>query len=391
MPDVHALLGPSSAHRWLVCTPSARLEESSGAGADDTGSEYAREGTLAHRLGELLLRERWEGAEVAADLEEVRRDPLYSASMGEYIDGYTVFVEERMQEAFTRCADPHIAIEQVVKLDEYIPESFGTADCLILSDGLLDVIDLKYGAGVRVEAEDNTQMLIYALGCYLALEWLYPITTVRMTIFQPRMGNISTAEIPVDQLLTWAEDYLKPRAALAWKGEGEFHPDAHACRWCKIAATCRARAEYQMQLAGEDFKPPAELTTEELAQVLSRLPDMLNWAEKVKAHTLNAALNEGVKFPGFKLVAGKSSRRYGDQNAVAAELRRAGYKAGDIYKPKELLGITAMEKLVGKARFEELVGEYLVKPDGAPALVPESDKRPELNTAAAAAQDFEEE
>lgn len=387
MPDAHALLGPSSAHRWMACPPSARLEE----GIEDKGSEYAQEGTLAHRMAELLLRERWEGADIDADLAAVQADPLYSASMGEYIDSYVAFIEERMAEARTRCADPRIFIEQVVNLEEYIPESFGTADAIILADGFMDVVDLKFGAGVPVSAEGNAQMRIYALGCYLALSWAYQIDTIRMTIYQPRLDSVSTATMDRWALLDWADQELKPRAALAWAGAGDFCPGEHQCRWCKVAATCRARAEYQLELAAHDFAPPPTLATEEVADILTRLPDLLAWAKQVEAYALDAALNEGRTFPGYKVVAGRSNRKYADEDAIAKALRKAGYKVADIYKPKELLGITAMEKLVGKKRFTELAGSYIIKPEGAPVLVPVTDKRPELNTAAQAADDFKEE
>lgn len=387
MPDRHALLGPSSAHRWMVCTPSARLEE----GLVDKGSEYAQEGTLAHRLGELLLRQRWEGADITADLAAVEADPLYSAAMREHMEGYVAFIEERMAEARTRCADPIIAIEQQLDLSEYVPEGFGTADCVIIADRLMDVIDLKYGAGIPVSAEDNPQMEQYGLGCLLAFLMFYDITEVRMTIYQPRLDSVSTATRTTAELLTWAEDVLKPKAALAWEGAGDFNPGEHQCKWCKIAATCRARAEHQLQLAAYDFAQPPTLTPEEVADVLTRLPDLLAWADQVKAYAMDAAINKGQRFPGFKVVEGRSNRKYTNEHAIFLRLKKAGYSAADLYKPKELLGITAMEKLVGKKHLGELVGGLIEKPAGAPTLVPASDKRPELNTAAQAAEDFKEE
>lgn len=387
MPELHALLGPSSAHRWMVCTPSARLEE----GLVDKGSEYAQEGTLAHRLGELLLRQRWEGADIATDLAAVEADPLYSAAMREHMEGYVAFIEERVAEARTRCADPRVFIEQTVRFDDYVPEGFGTADCIILADGLMDVIDLKYGAGVPVSAEDNPQMRIYGLGCYLALSWVYQIDNVRMTIYQPRLDSISTDAMTSEDLLAWADTELKPKAALAWEGTGDFNPGEHQCKWCKIAATCRARAEHQLQLAAYDFAQPPTLTPEEVADVLTRLPDLLAWADQVKAYAMDAAINKGLRFPGFKVVEGRSNRKYTNEHAIFLRLKKAGYPAAELYKPKELLGITAMEKLVGKKHLEELVGGLIEKPAGAPTLVPETDKRPELNTAAQAAEDFKEE
>lgn len=387
MPDAHALLGPSSAHRWLACPPSARLEE----GLEDQGSDYAREGTLAHRLGELRLRERWEAPkDRSQDFEEVRSDPMYSATMSEHIDAYVSFVEERMAEAKTRCGDPRIFIEQTIRYEEYAPEAFGTADCIILADGLMDVVDFKYGKGVPVSAEDNPQMKLYALGCYLALSWAYEIHTIRMNIFQPRLDSVSTAEISCEDLLAWAEKELKPRAALAWEGKGDFAPGAETCRWCKAAPICRARADHQLELAKYDFAQPATLTAEEVADILRRLPDLKAWAEQVEAYAQDAAVNNGETIPGFKVVEGRSNRKYEDEDAIAKALRKAGFKVADIYKPKALLGITAMEKLVGKQTLEKLAGQYIIKPPGAPTLVPETDKRPAINTAAQAAEEFKE-
>ena len=387
MPDVHALLGPSSAHRWMVCTPSARLEE----GLVDKGSEYAQEGTLAHRLGELLLRRRWEGADIAADLATVEADPLYSAAMREHMEGYAAFIEERVAEARTRCNDPRVFIEQTVRFDDYVPEGFGTADCIILADGLMDVIDLKYGQGNPVSAKDNPQMRIYGLGCYTALSWAFQIDAIRMTIYQPRLDSVSTDTMTKEDLLAWADTELKPKAALAWEGAGDFCPGEHQCKWCKIAATCRARAELQLQLAAYDFAQPPTLTPEEVADVLTRLPDLLAWADQVKTYAMDAAIKKGLRFPGFKVVEGRSNRKYTNEHAIFLRLKKAGYASADLYKPKALLGITAMEKLVGKKHLEELVGGLIEKPAGAPTLVPESDTRPELNTAAQAAEDFKEE
>lgn len=386
MPDRHALLGPSSAHMWMACPPSARLGES----FEDQGSEYAEEGTLAHRIGELLLRKRWERADITADLEAAQADPLYSGEMGECTETYAVFVEERMAEAKSRCGDPRIFIEQTVKFDEYVPEGFGTSDAIIISDGLMDVLDLKYGKGVPVSAEGNPQMRLYALGGYLALSWAYEISTIRMNIFQPRLDSISTATITRAELLDWAENELKPRAALAWEGKGEFCPGAETCRWCRAAPLCRAHRDYQLEIARREFADPPLLSPDEVAEVMNRLPALLAWADKVKEYALDAALNHREQFPGYKVVEGRSNRKYADQDSIAAVLRKAGYKVADIYKPHELLGLTAMEKLVGKKRFTELAGDYIIKPEGAPTLVPEADKRPPINTAAKAAEDFKE-
>lgn len=362
----------------------------------DQDSEYAREGTLAHRLGELRLRAKYEGldlygSEGGPQLQEVVNDPLYSATMSEHIDAYVDFIGERFAEAKTRCNDPRLFIEQRICYEEYAPDGFGTADCIILADGIMDVVDLKYGKGVPVSAENNPQMKIYGLGGYLALSWAYGIHTVRMTIFQPRLDNVSTAEISVEDLLTWAEIELKHKALLAWEGGGDFAPGEDTCRWCKAAPTCRARADYQLGIARYEFTQPELLTPEDIADVLRRLPGLQKWAEQVAAYAQDAALNHGASIPGFKLVEGRSNRKYSDEDATAKALRKAGFKVGDIYKPKELLGITAMERLVGKKALEAIAGQYIIKPEGKPTLVPEEDKRPAINTAAQAAHDFKEE
>lgn len=384
MPSDHALLGPSSAHRWLSCTPSARLEE----GLPDTGSSYATEGTLAHRLGELLLRAEYEGADITEELAEVQADPQYSPAMMEHMEGYAAFVAERYADAKSHCPDPRLYVEQRIDVSEYVPDGFGTTDCVIIADGLMDVIDLKYGAGIPVSAEDNPQMKIYALGCLLAFSLFYEITAIRMTIYQPRLDSISTAVIDRDKLEAWAEQFLKPRAAQAYAGEGPFAPGEMPCKWCKAGATCKARAEYQLELAAKDFQDAALMDNDEIAEVLERLPGLLAWAKQVKDYAEDAAINHGEKFPGFKVVEGRANRRYVNEGAIARRLKKAGFATADIYKPKELLGITAMEKLVGAKKLAELVGGLIEKPAGSPTLVPMSDKRPELNSAAKAAADF---
>lgn len=384
MPDVHALLGPSSAAMWMACPPSARLGEN----IADTGSNYAREGTLAHRIGELLLREKWEDRDISEDMAAAQTEPLYSASMLEYMRAYADFVEERMAEAKAQCADPHILIEQRISFTDYVPHGFGTSDVVIITDGQMEVVDLKYGSGIPVSAVKNPQMRIYGLGAYLAWCWAYDIQKVRMTIYQPRLDSISSDTMTITDLLEWAEKELKPKAKLAWEGKGDFNPGEKQCRWCKSAATCRARAEYQMELAKHDFAPPPTLDEGEIASILTRLPEFKAWVKEVEDYAQDAAVNRGVHFPGYKVVEGRSNRKYADEDAIAALLCDAGYQAAAIYKPKELLGITAMEKLIGKKKLGELAGKYIVKPEGAPTLVPLSDPRPELNTAAKAAQDF---
>jgi len=361
---------------------------------EDTGSVYADEGTLAHRLAELSLRAFYEGEhsiqEIANGFTEVKANPLYNNAMREHVDGYVSFIAERMADAKSRCGDPLLFIEQQVDMSAYVPEGFGTADCVIIADGLMDVIDFKYGAGVPVVAEENPQMRLYALGCLLAFGWIYDIKAVRMTIYQPRLDSVSVDTISGENLMAWAGNVLKPQAALAWAGKGPFNPGEHQCKWCKVGATCKARADYQLELAAKEFEDAALMDNTEVAGVLARLPGLLAWAEQVKTYAQDAAVNRGERFPGFKVVEGRANRRYTNEHAIEIRLKKAGFAAAIIFKPKELIGITAMEKLVGKNKLTELVGGLIEKPEGAPTLVPETDKRPELNTAAKAAEDFAE-
>ncbi len=260
---------------------------------------------------------------------------------------------------------------------------------MIITDGQMEVVDLKYGSEIPVSAVENPQMRIYGLGAYPAWCWAYDIQRVRMTIYQPRLDSISSDTMTIPDLLEWAEKELKPKARLAWEGKGDFNPGENQCKWCKAAATCRARAAYQMELAKHDFAPPPTLDENEIADILTRLPEFKAWVKQLEDCAQDAAVNNGVHFPGYKVVEGRSNRKYGDENAIAECLTKAGFAPTAIYKPKELLGITAMEKLVGKKRLGELAGKYIIKPEGAPTLVPLSDKRPELNTAAKAAELFD--
>lgn len=378
MPDRHALLGPSRAERWMACPPSARLCES----REEESSEYAKEGTLAHRFGELLLKG---GPQI--ELDKVRSDPLYSAEMEEYVQGYAEFVRSRVEEAKARCVYTRLCVELEVDLTDYVPEGFGTSDAVILSDDTMEVIDLKYGMGVRVSAPENPQMRLYALGAYGALGWAYDVHTIRTTIYQPRLNNISSDEFPVEELLDWAEKELTPKAKQAWEGKGEFNPGEAQCRWCAAAPQCRALAQYQLELAQAEFADPALLSPEEIGKILERLPHLTAWAETMKKHALSMAL-AGDSIPGFKLVEGRSARKYADPDGIAKRLTEAGFPKDRLFKPRELLGITAMEKLVGRKRLTDLAGDLIIKPEGSPALVPLSDKRPELTCSAA--DDFKE-
>ena len=361
----HAVLSASGSHRWLNCTPSARLELE----FENTGSEAAREGTAAHALCEHKLKR-------ALHMRSRRPVSDYdSDEMEECTDTYVDFVMEQYEAAKQVCEDPVILIEQRLDFSCYVPDGFGTGDCLIISDDRLHIIDFKYGMGVLVEAEGNPQMKLYALGALAVYDALYDIREVSMTIFQPRRENVSTWTIPVEDLKDWAENELKPRAKMAYDGEGEYLP-GEWCTFCRAAVRCRARAEEKLKLAQTEFRMPPLLTDAEIEDILAVLPDLTKWANEIATYALDAALNHGKEWNGFKVVEGRSVRKYRDEAAVAKAAKEAGYK--DIYR-QSLIPLTEMQRLMGKDRFEEILGGLITKAPGRPTLVPKSDRRPAMN------------
>ena len=361
----HAVLSASGSHRWLNCTPSARLELE----FENTGSEAAREGTAAHALCEHKLKR-------ALHMRSRRPVSDYdSDEMEECTDAYVEFVMEQYEAAKQVCDDPVVLIEQRLDFSCYVPDGFGTGDCLIISDDRLHIIDFKYGMGVLVEAEDNPQMKLYALGALAVYDALYDIREVSMTIFQPRRENVSTWTVSVEDLKAWAENELKPRAKMAYDGEGEYLP-GEWCTFCRAAVRCRARAEEKLRLAQTEFRMPPLLTDAEIEEILAVLPDLTKWANEIAAYALDAALNHGKEWNGFKVVEGRSVRKYRDEAAVAEAAKEAGYK--DIYR-QSLIPLTEMQRLMGKDKFEEILGGLITKAPGRPTLVPKSDKRPAMN------------
>ena len=295
-------------------------------------------------------------------------------------DDYVAFVQEHISLAREACGDPQVLIEQRLDFSHVVPGGFGTGDCVIIAEPTLQIIDLKYGQGVLVGAERNPQLMLYALGALHTFESLYDIERVAVTIYQPRRGNVDTWETSIAELEAWAEAEVKPKAELAAAGEGEFCPGSW-CQFCRIAPTCRARAEANLALAQLEFAPPAELSDTEIADVLARIPQLKTWAADVEAYALSKAVNQGVVFEGFKLVAGRSIRKYTSEKDVAAAAEAAGYR--DIWDRK-LITLTAMERLMGKSTFNEVLGDLVTKPAGKPTLVPASDKRPSLDLVSAA-------
>ena len=346
----------------VACPPSARLCEN----YEDTGSEYAQQGTNAHSLCEHKLK---------LSLGMKTKDPtegleFYDEEMEECACGYAEYVLSLVEEAKKTCKDPVVLIEQRLDFSCYVPDGFGTGDCLIVSKDRLHIIDFKYGQGVLVDAEENPQMKLYALGALREFGEKYQIKKIKMTIFQPRRENVSTWEITAAKLRRWAEKDLKPRAVKAYNGEGEYCP-GEWCLFCKAAVKCRARAEEKLKIAQSEFKLPPLLTDAEIEAVLAKLPDIKKWAEEIQEYALQAALG-GKQWQGFKLVEGRSNRRYADEEAVVKAAKAAGYH--DIYK-QTLIPITEMERLMGKKEFATVLGGLIVKPQGKPTLVEDTDKR----------------
>lgn len=363
----HAVLSASSSERWLNCPPSARLCEA----YEDKGSDYAAEGTDAHALCEFRLKQ---ALGIPAD-DPIENLSWYNEEMEDCAAGYAAYVSELLETAKQTCADPVVMIEQRVDFSRWVKEGFGTADCIVIADGVLNICDYKNGQGCLVLAERNPQMMLYALGALEIFDGIYDIDTVRMTIYQPRKSNISVYEMDKADLYEWANSELTQKAQLAYEGQGSFSC-GEWCRFCKAKAECRERAEANLALARYEFQTPALLADEEIADILGKVDVLTAWASDVKEYALQQAIS-GTAFPGWKLVEGRSNRKYTSEAAVAAAVEGAGFNPYE----KKLLGITAMQKLLGKSRFEELLAPYIEKPQGRPTLVRSSDKRPEWNTA----------
>lgn len=368
----HAFLGASSAHRWLNCPPSALASD----GVADTPTDAALQGTAAHQLAEYKLLTRL-GRDATRPTSE-----WVDAEMEEHTDEYVTYVLEQYAAAKAICVDAQIFIEQRLDYSHLAPGGFGTGDCVIVAEPTLHVIDFKYGQGIEVSPVENPQLMLYGLGALAAFGHLFAISEVRLTIFQPRRGNVESWSIKTTDLQVWGERVVKPVAALAAKGKGDYKAGAW-CKFCRIAATCRARADHALTIARDEFRKPAELSVDEIAALLTRIPELKAWATDVETWALAQATN-GTSFPGFKLVAGRSMRRYTDETAVADAAIAAGFT--DIFERK-LIGIGAMERLMGKKTFTDTLGDLVEKPAGKPTLVPETDKRPPL-TLVDAASDF---
>lgn len=372
----HARFSPSSGKRYLSCPPSLRLEEQ----FEDEQSPYAAEGSAGHAMAEYLINKH---------LKKRTRHPVsdyYTEELMEAVEEYASYCIGQIEQARAVCGSPFISVEQKVSLEEHIEGCFGTADMVIVTDGKLQIIDLKLGKGVVVDAEENIQLMIYGQGVLDMVSALYDISTVELTIVQPRLEHFSTWEISADDLRKWTAEVLEPGARMALAGEGEYKAGDH-CRFCRARFKCRARADEYLKLAQAEFAEPPLMSDEEIAEVLKKADALKRWAEEIYTYAQNEAVVNHKEWPGFKLVLGRSNRKYTDETDAAEAAKKAGYT--DIYK-QSLIGITEMEKLMGKKKFNEILGNYVYKPDGKVTLVPDSDKREAVKTATAEA-DFKEE
>ncbi|WP_369523746.1 DUF2800 domain-containing protein [Neglectibacter timonensis] len=363
----HAVLSASSSERWLNCPPSARLCEA----YEDKGSDYAAEGTDAHTLCEYRLKQ---ALGIPAE-DPIENLSWYNEEMEECAAGYAAYVVELLETAKLTCSDPVVMIEQRVDFSRWVQDGFGTADCILIADGVLNIVDYKHGKGVEVSAEGNTQLSLYSLGALEIFDGIYDIDRVCVHIFQPRKSNVISSMMDKSDLYKWADTELTEKAQLAYEGQGSFSC-GEWCRFCKAKAECRERAEANLALARYEFQSPALLDDEEIADILGKVDALTAWASDVKEYALQQAIS-GKEWTGWKLVEGRSNRKYTSEAAVATTVEGAGF---DPYERK-VLGVTAMQKMLGKTRFEELLAPYIEKPQGKPTLVPESDKRPAMNTA----------
>ena len=391
----HAKLSASGSPKWMTCTPSANLE----AQFPDEGSEFAREGTFAHELFEMEMNyilERLTGKDYKTRRAALMKNAFYSQELEDYVQEAVDFATERIREIKHECKDPVIMVEKRLDFSVWVPEGFGTGDLVIVADGIVEVMDLKYGKGIYVDPLSNSQLRLYGLGAINELSHLYDIFRVRMKVLQPRLHNFGSEELHADVLLDWAANEVKPLAAMAWEGRGEFVAGEHCTScFCKARYTCPARAAQAVAIAQQEFGPledaqpplPESLSMDRIAELLPKADMVIDWFNDLKAYALKQATEHNTIVPGYKMVEGRSNRKYSDQDAVAAKLVASGVPEEVIYE-RSLLGITAMEKAVGKKVFAEVLDGLIVKPEGKPTLVPVSDKRPALASAASAVEDF---
>lgn len=371
---MHAVLSASGAEKWLNCPPSARLEES----YPDTSSPYAKEGTLAHEIAEFKARnyfiETLPKRTFTSKLNKFKKDELYQNEMDEYTESYLEYIKEV---AMKYPSKPYIALEKKIDFSKYVPDGYGTCDCILIHGNDMHIIDFKYGKGVPVSAENNSQLMLYALGALEAYFMLYQIETVHLSIFQPRIDNISCFEISAANLLSWTIEEVEPKAKLAYDGIGDFKAGEH-CRFCKAQAQCRAKAESIISVfpVKED---PALLTDDEIGLILAKAKELVSWSNAVEDYALNAILS-GKEIQGWKAVEGRSVRVFSDADKAFEKIVESGTPEEMLYERKPL-SLSQIEKLLGKKEFESIVSSFVIKPQGKPTLAPSDDKRPVFNKA----------
>lgn len=364
----HSLIGGSSLKRAMECPPSVRLTED----YEDEGSIYAKEGSFAHLILEKKIKERY-GIPFDEEIEETEFD---IEEINECTDVAVNYVSEIYERLKAEGKHPFIASEVLVDFSDVVPEGFGSSDIVIVYDGGIYVLDYKHGKGVEVSCERNPQLMIYSYGSLLMFEPLYDIKEINMVIIQPRVNNISEWSCSKDELVAWANKEVKPKTALAYEGKGEFKCGSW-CQFCKARHECKHRANEMLKLEGYKEQNKDLLSIEEIAEILTKIDDLVSWGNDIKEFALSESL-KGVHYPGFKLVEGRSNRKYTDENEVIKTLQDNGL---DPFDEPKLLSITELTKRIGKAKFIELVDKYVYKPTGKPTLVEESDKRPALNLA----------
>lgn len=381
----HALLSASSAHRWLICAPSARLEEQ----FPDSESGHAKEGTLAHEICELKVSQKFIKRQSTATfkkkLKKLRENKLYQREMDGYTEEYLDYISSIVH-SFDQT--PYIAVEKQVDYSHIAPEGFGTCDCIIIGGDTMHIVDFKYGKGVHVSAGENPQLKLYAAGALKAYGMLYPIKRVVMHIVQPRIDNNSSAELLTEDLELWLNN-IRPWAEQAYNGEGEFRPSEETCRFCRAKNTCRARADKNLELAKEEFKKPPLLSNDEVGEILKKARDIKQWVADLEEWTLKEILKGGT-VAGWKAVEGRSVRTFADQEKAFEILKGSGVDEALLYERKALT-LTGIEKLIGKKEFNELLADQVVKPQGKPTLAPREDKREAITLKTSAEEDFKEE
>lgn len=381
-PTGHAFLSPSSSHRWLVCTPSAMLESSE----PSVHSIYAEEGTEAHALAELKLSYmlgQIDDKEYETRFENFRlTSKFYNQEFNEYVNNYCQEVMTIVKEDY-KGLDVSVHLEEYVKFDDIVPNGSGTSDVVIVGKNFIHIVDLKFGKGVLVSAIKNPQLRLYALGAIKMHLRECTCTEVRMTIIQPRLGEISTDFISINDLNDWAMNVVKPQAALAIAGKGELVPGDH-CKFCKLKGKCKALADRQLAIAQSEFEnavienhmpEPQMMSPEVMSRILDVAPKFIDWFKDVQNYASKISIADGVQIPGYKIVEGRSIRVITDPASVIEKLRTSGFKEEEYLKPTELLGLTALEKNIGKKLFNTLCEDYIVKPAGKLTLVPVSDRR----------------